>query len=79
MVLLLGRHPKLSTYTTMFVTVSMNFFWFLSVFALFIIAFGLAFFLVLEQPPGANHYYATPSRYFTMTTLYNNYYCATLV
>ena len=50
-VLLIGRHPRLSTYIAMFSKVSRNFLSFLTWFAFFIIAFGLCFFIILHQPP----------------------------
>ena len=54
MVLLFGRHPKLSTYIAMFYTVSRNFCLFLLWYIFFIIAFGLSFSIVLNQGPGEN-------------------------
>ena len=57
MALLLGKHPKVSTYMIMFKTVSQNFFIFLFIFQIFIIAFALSFFLVL---PPENEYFSTP-------------------
>jgi hypothetical protein len=50
-VLLIGRHPRLSTYITMFTKVSRNFLSFLTWFACFIISFGLCFFIIFHQPP----------------------------
>ncbi|KAG8222678.1 hypothetical protein J437_LFUL015875 [Ladona fulva] len=49
LVLLIGRHPKLSTYITMFTAVSWNFLKFLLWYALFIIAFALSFFILFRQ------------------------------
>ena len=51
-VLLIGRHPRLSTYIAMFSKVSRNFLSFLTWFAFFIIAFGLCFFIILHRPQG---------------------------
>merc|ERR1719228_3008506 len=48
-VLLIGGHPLLSTYITMFREVSFNFAKFLSWFISLIIAFGLCFFIVLNR------------------------------
>jgi transient receptor potential cation channel subfamily A protein 1 len=50
-VLLIGRHPRLSTYIAMFSRVSRNFLSFLTWYAFFIIAFGLCFFIIFHQPP----------------------------
>jgi hypothetical protein len=49
-VLLIGRHPRLSTYIAMFSRVSRNFLSFLTWYAFFIIAFGLCFFIIFHHP-----------------------------
>jgi transient receptor potential cation channel subfamily A protein 1 len=59
MVFIFGRHPKCSTYITMFKTVSINFFLFLTWYISFIIAFGLTFFIVL---PSENEYFSTAGK-----------------
>jgi transient receptor potential cation channel subfamily A protein 1 len=53
-VLLIGRHPRLSTYIAMFSRVSRNFISFLTWYAFFIIAFGLCFFIIFHQPPSSD-------------------------
>ncbi len=67
MVFTFGRHPKCSTYITMFKTVSLNFFLFLTWYISFIIAFGLAFFIVL--PLEENDYFATPGKSLLKTVV----------
>jgi len=49
-VLLIGRHPRLSTYISMFNRVSSNFIRFLTWYAMFIISFGLCFFIIFHRP-----------------------------
>ncbi len=49
MVMMLGRHPKLSTFITMISTVSLNFFYFLVWYSSIIVAFGLTFFIVFRR------------------------------
>ena len=48
-VILIGTHPRLSTYITMFREVSYNFSKFLVWFILLIIAFGLCFFIIFQR------------------------------
>ena len=48
-VLLIGGHPRLSTYITMFKEVSFNFGKFLTWFISLIIAFGLCFFIIFQR------------------------------
>ena len=53
LILLLGRHPKLKEYNiylTMFFKVMKTFLLFLTWYSLFIIAFGLGFFILLHKP-----------------------------
>ncbi|XP_076054331.1 uncharacterized protein LOC143033015 [Oratosquilla oratoria] len=47
-VLLLGRHPWLAVYITMFTTVSYNFLKFITMFSFVVIAFSLSFFLMFQ-------------------------------
>ena len=76
MVLMLGRHPKLSIYVTMLTTVSWNFLCFLSWFAAIIISFGLTFFVILSrQKPtekgkkAENEYFESPSKALLKTII----------
>lgn len=66
MAFLLGRHPKVSTYIIMFKTVSQNFFIFLFIFQIFIVAFALSFFFVL---PPENEYFSTPYKSLLKTVV----------
>jgi len=50
MMLLLGRHPRLSTFIAMLFKVSYNFLLFLTWYISIIVAFGLAFFVILKRP-----------------------------
>jgi len=69
-VLLMGRHPRLSTFITMFGNVSWNFASFLLWYLSFIIAFGLCFFIIFSRPEGfkngegkeENGYFADPAK-----------------
>merc|ERR1719225_1169472 len=52
MITLIGKHPKnnrLNIYVTMFFKVLKSFFFFLSWYGLFIVAFGLSFFIMLHE------------------------------
>merc|ERR1719400_2524780 len=52
MITMIGRHPRnnrLNIYVTMFFKVLKSFFSFLSWYGLFLIAFGLSFFILLHQ------------------------------
>ena len=60
MFLMLGRHPKLSTFIKMFSTVSLNFMVFLMWYISIIVAFGLAFFFLLHG--GDNDYFKDPEK-----------------
>ena len=56
MITLIGRHPKnnrLNIYVTMFFKVLKSFFSFLSWYGLFLVAFGLSFFIMLHQDVAA--------------------------
>jgi len=76
-VLLIGGHPRLSTYITMFSKVSFNFAKFLTWFIWFIIAFGLCFFIIFHYPEGAknedgediNAYFVDPSKALMKTII----------
>eukprot|EP00092_Neocalanus_flemingeri_P109150 GFUD01140253.1.p1 GENE.GFUD01140253.1~~GFUD01140253.1.p1 ORF type:complete len:520 (+),score=97.82 GFUD01140253.1:64-1560(+) len=76
-VLLIGGHPRLSTYITMFTKVSFNFAKFLTWFISFIIAFGLCFFIIFHHPEGAknedgediNGYFVNPSKSLMKTII----------
>ena len=76
-VLLIGGHPRLSTYISMFSKISFNFTKFLSLFLSIIISFGLCFFIMFHHPPGAknpdgediNPYFETPSKALMKTII----------
>ena len=76
-VILVGGHPRLSTYISMFSKISFNFTKFLSLFLCIIIAFGLCFFILFHHPPGAknadgediNPYFETPSKALMKTII----------
>ena len=76
-VLLIGGHPRLSTYIAMFSKVSANFAKFLTWFMAFIIAFGLCFFIIFHHPEGAtnedgeeiNGYFVNPSKSLMKTII----------
>ena len=76
-VLLIGGHPRLSTYISMFSKISFNFTKFLSLFLSIIISFGLCFFILFHHPPGAknddgediNPYFETPSKALMKTII----------
>merc|ERR1711915_220774 len=57
LITLIGRHPKLlhcNVYVTMFYRVLNSFFFFLLWYSLFIIAFGLGFYIMLHDDPPSN-------------------------
>jgi len=63
LIVMLGRHPKLkeyNIYVTMFLKVLKTFFFFLAWYSLFIVAFGLGFFILLhktdDEPVGDDDY-----------------------
>ena len=66
--LLLGRHPKLSTFIQMFFTVSLKFLMFLAWYISIIIAFGFAFFFILSQQDG-NDYFKNPEKSMLKTVV----------
>ena len=66
--LLLGRHPKLSTFITMFFTVSLKFLMFLTWYISIIIAFGFAFFFILSQQKD-NKYFKNPDKSILKTVV----------
>jgi len=76
-VLLIGGHPRLSTYISMFGRISFNFTKFLSLFLSLIISFGLCFFIMFHHPPGAknadgediNPYFETTSKALLKTII----------
>lgn len=57
MMVLMGRHPKLSVYIKMFYTVSFNFSLFLLWYILFILAFAFSFYLIMHS--GGNEQFET--------------------
>jgi len=68
MFLLLGRHPKLSTFITMFFTVSLKFLVFLTWYISIIVAFGIAFFFILHKED-ANDYFKNPEKSLIKTIM----------
>ena len=60
MFLMMGRHPKLSTFITMFFTVSLKFLVFLTWYIVIILAFGFAFYFILHKD--ANDYFKDPEK-----------------
>ena len=67
MFLMFGRHPKMSTFIKMFSSVSLKFMFFLSWYICIIVAFGLAFFLILNK--GNNDYFKDPEKSLMKTTV----------
>merc|ERR1719411_2166118 len=58
LITLIGRHPKLphcNVYVTMFYRVLNSFFFFLLWYSLFIVAFGLGFYIMLHNDDGGNN------------------------
>merc|ERR1719245_2879563 len=58
LITLIGRHPKLlhcNVYVTMFYRVLNSFFFFLLWYSLFIIAFGLGFYIMLHNDDGGKN------------------------
>ena len=75
-VFLVGGHPRLSTYISMFNKISFNFTKFLSLFISLIIGFGLCFFVLYRNPKGEqidgeeyNEYFASPSKALLKTII----------
>ncbi|KAF0313638.1 Transient receptor potential cation channel protein painless [Amphibalanus amphitrite] len=67
-VLLLGRHPKLSTYIMMFKTVSENFIKFIFLYSFLIIAFSIAFNLLFRTDEHFNTYWRALLKTVVMST-----------
>lgn len=68
-VLLIGGHPRLSTYITMFKEVSFNFAKFLTWFISLIIAFGLCFFVIFNRNGEKDEEGEELNAYFNTTKL----------
>ena len=75
-VLLVGGHPRLSTYVSMFTKISFNFAKFLSLFIALIIGFGLTFFVLYRNPKEElndgkvfNEYFSSPSKALLKTVI----------
>lgn len=68
MLLLLGRHPYLSIYITMFTTVTNNFFKFIAMFSLMVVAFSISFYLVFQVDEHFATYYQSLLKTVAMTT-----------
>lgn len=67
-VLLLGRHPYLSIYITMFTTVTFNFLKFIIMFSFMIVAFSISFYLVFQVHESFTTYYQSLLKTIAMTT-----------
>ena len=67
-VLLLGRHPYLSIYITMFTTVAYNFLKFIIMFSFMIVAFSISFYLVFQVQENFTTYYQSLLKTIAMTT-----------
>lgn len=67
-VLLLGRHPYLSIYITMFTTVTYNFLKFIIMFSFMIVAFSISFYLVFQVQENFTTYYLSLLKTIAMTT-----------
>ena len=75
-VLLIGGHPRLSTYVSMFTKISFNFAKFLCLFVSLIIGFGLCFFILYRNPKEElndgqvfNEYFSSPSKALLKTVI----------
>ena len=76
-VFLVGGHPRLSTYISMFNKISFNFTKFLSLFVSIIIGFGLCFFILYHKAVGEkddegneiNAYFSSPSKALLKTII----------
>ena len=76
-VLLIGGHPRLSTYIEMFTKICFNFSKFLSLFISLIISFGLCFFVMFHRPENAknedgeevNPYFVSPTKALMKTII----------
>lgn len=67
-VLLLGRHPYLSIYITMFTTVTNNFLKFIIMFSFMVVAFSISFYLVFQVDEHFTTYYNSLLKTIAMTT-----------
>ena len=68
-VFLIGGHPRLKTYITMFTKVSKNFGMFLSWFFPLIIAFGLCFYILFHSGDDTNEYFGDPGKSIMKTII----------
>ena len=71
MFFMLGRHPKLSTFIKMFSSVSYKFMIFLMWYISIIIAFGLAFYFILQRDKNEdkNEYFVNPEQSLLKTVV----------
>lgn len=66
--LLLGRHPYLAVYITMFTTVTYNFLKFIIMFSFMIVAFSISFYLVFQVDENFMTYHQSLLKTIAMTT-----------
>ena len=67
-ILLLGRHPYLAVYITMFTTVTYNFLKFIIMFSFMVIAFSISFYLVFQMNEHFETYHQSLLKTIAMTT-----------
>lgn len=67
-ILILGRHPYLAVYITMFTTVTYNFLKFIVMFSFMVIAFSISFFLVFQMNENFETYHQALLKTIAMTT-----------
>lgn len=67
-ILLLGRHPYLAVYITMFTTVTYNFLKFIIMFSFMIVAFSISFYLVFQVDDNFKTYHQSLLKTIAMTT-----------
>lgn len=67
-ILLLGRHPYLAVYVTMFTTVAFNFLKFIILFSIIILAFSISFYLVFQVESSFATYPEALLKTLAMTT-----------
>ncbi|XP_068201511.1 transient receptor potential channel pyrexia-like [Palaemon carinicauda] len=67
-ILILGRHPYLAVYVTMFTTVTYNFLKFIVMFSFMIIAFSISFYLVFQMNESFETYHQALLKTIAMTT-----------
>lgn len=67
-ILLLGRHPNLAVYITMFTTVTYNFLKFIILFSFMIVAFSISFYLVFQVDENFSTYHQALLKTIAMTT-----------